>query len=236
MTTTRTVPESPAAKPAWAGRATDYDRWFDEPWGRYAFAVESAAVINASGPLEGRRVLDAGCGTGRFGGALARQSAGVVGLEPDPNMIGLARTRLVGRCVEGVAERLPFADCTFDVTVAITVLEFVTDPAAAVAEMARVTRPSGRIVIGALNPHSPWGLANRSRLRSGTWCDARFLDRPSLAALGEAHGRVVLTAALYAPGALPGIAVLGATLDAVGSRAAPAWGAFQVLAIDTAAG
>jgi len=92
----------------WTGHEDDYDWWFDEPWARYAFAVE-----------------------------------------------------------------------------------------AAVAELARVTRPGGRVLVGALNPRSPWGLANHRRRRSGAWCHARFLNRAELRSL-----------------------------------AAPALGAFQVVAID----
>lgn len=224
---------------AGVGAATSagaYDRWFDEPWGRYAFAVESAAVLRAAGPLAGARLLDGGCGTGRFGAAAAAAGApglgaAVVGIDPDADMLGIAGPRLKGGCVRGVLEHLPFPDAAFDVTLGVTVLEFVTDPAVALAEMARVTRRGGRVVVGALNPRSPWGVANRRRLRSGVWCDARFLGRAALRSLGAAHGRATLHAALYAAGAFPGLARFGRAIEVVG-RAAPAWGAFQVLVID----
>lgn len=214
----------------WAGPAADYDRWFDGPWGRYAFTIESSAIARAAHLTTGQRVLDAGCGTGRFASMLA-DSAPVVGVDPDRGMLALARPRLAGRCAQGIVEHLPFPDGLFDVTVAVTVLEFVTRPAAAVAELARVTRGGGRIAIGALNPHSPWGLANRGRLRAGVWCGACFLDRAALRALGAAHGRTTLRGALYPPGALPGLTVVGPALETLG-RLAPAWGAFQVLTID----
>jgi hypothetical protein len=63
------------------------------------------------------------------------------------------------------------------------------------------------------------------------WCHARFLSPTALGALGAAHGRTSLHGALYAPGAFPGLSRLGALLEIAG-RAAPTWGAFQVLAID----
>lgn len=211
--------------------AGDYDAWFDEPWGRYAFAVESAAVLRAAGALDGTRALDAGCGTGRFGAALSGRHAVTVGIDPDPDMLSLACSRVAGRCARGAVEYLPFPDATFDLTLAITVLEFVADPAIATAELARVTRRGGRIVIGALNPHSPWGLANRRRLRSAAWRNARFLGPAALRSLGTPHGHSTLHAALYAPGAFPGLAVLGPALEAIG-KTTPAWGAFQVLVID----
>ena len=81
----------------WAGPAGEYDRWFDEPWGRYAFAVEAATVLRAAGAIEGTRLLDAGCGTGRFGTALARRGSLVVGVDPDAGMLATARRRLPGR-------------------------------------------------------------------------------------------------------------------------------------------
>jgi SAM-dependent methyltransferase len=231
MTTTPAFDDQARDVPAWTGDAVDYDVWFDTLWGHHAFAVESATVRRACGALAGRRALDAGCGTGRFSAALAGQHTAVVGVDPDPAMLGLARARATGGCARAAVEHLPFPDGSFYLALAVTVLEFVADPAAALAELARVTRNGGRIVIGALNPHSPWGLANRRRLRAGVWCRARFLSRSELRALGTPHGRTSLHGALYAPGALPGLSWLGALLETA-SRAAPTCGAFQVLAID----
>lgn len=231
MTTTPTLRPHAADTSAWIGDAADYDAWFDVPWGRHAFSVEAAAVLRAAGELDGRRVLDAGCGTGRFTAALADQTAAAIAVDPDPDMLRLARARTTGGCIRSAAEYLPFPDDSFDLTLAVTVLEFVADPSAAVAELARVTRGGGRIIIGALNPHSPWGLANRRRLRAGVWCHARFLDRSELRSLGAPHGRTSLRGALYAPGDFPGLSRLGPLLELLG-RAAPAWGAFQVLVID----
>lgn len=230
MTTTAPVPDAALDAPLWTGDAVDYDAWFDEPWGRYAFTVESAALLRAAGPISGSRVLDAGCGPGRFAAAFRRAGADVIGIEPAPDMLSLAAPRLGGRCARAVVERLPFPDETFDLTLGVTLLEFVADPDDAVAELARVTRAGGRIVIGALNPHSPWGLANRRRLRDGVWCRARFLAPDALRALGERYGRATLRGALHVPGVFPALGLFGPMLWAIG-RVAPRWGAFQVLAI-----
>jgi len=45
-----------------------YDRWFEQPWGRHAFKVERDALLDALGPLDGRQILELGCGTGRADG------------------------------------------------------------------------------------------------------------------------------------------------------------------------
>lgn len=231
MTTAPAPPHQAPPVPEWTGAAVDYDAWFDRQWGHHAFAVESAAVLRAAGAIASTRVLDAGCGTGRFSAALAAGDASVVAVDPDPDMLEVARDQLPGGCARAVVEQLPFPDDAFDLTVAVTVLEFVADPAVAVAELARVTGDGGRIVIGALNPHSPWGLANRRRLRAGVWCHARFLSPGALRTLGAPHGESAVHGALYAPGAFPGLTAVGPLLECAG-LVAPHWGAFQVLVID----
>jgi LmbE family N-acetylglucosaminyl deacetylase len=176
-TRTRTAAPSPVAT-ATASHVLDYDQWFERPWGHYAFGVESAAVVRAAPAVPNGLVLDAGCGTGRFSTLFADQHATSVGVDIDPDMLRIAEPRLAGRGFRASVDNRPFPNDTFDLTMAVTILEFVTHPAAALAELARVTHPGGRIVVGALNPRSPWGLANRRRLRSGVWCDASFLSRP----------------------------------------------------------
>lgn len=211
--------------------ARHYDRWFEQPWGRWAFAVEARTLLRAVRPRRDIRVLDAGCGPGRFASMLAAEGAAVVGLDSDRGMLAIAARRLPGACTRGTIEHVPVRSAGVDVAVAVTVLEFVSDPGAAVAELARVTRPGGRIVVAALNPRSPWGLAHRRRLSSGEWCTARFLTRRQLRRLGARHGTTTLRSALFAPGWFPGLKSLGAALEATG-RLAPGLGAFQVLTIE----
>jgi SAM-dependent methyltransferase len=101
------------------------------------------------------RVLEVGCGSGvvvRDLAALVGPRGEVVGIDPSRSMLdaarALARThpqrgRMRWRLGSGAA--LPFADARFDVALAITVLLHVPDPAAVAREMARVTRPGGRV-------------------------------------------------------------------------------------------
>jgi SAM-dependent methyltransferase len=181
--------DQPTPPARWSSAAAaDYDAWFQTPWGRHAFAVESAAVLRAAGALDGARVLDVGCGTGRFTGALEQAGAMVVGVDLDPGMLIVAAANHGGPRLVADAHRLPFATGAFDLAVALTLLEFVDDPARVVAELARVTRPGGRLLVGALNRASPWGLAHRRRLRHPPWTAARFLTRSTLRRLGRAHG------------------------------------------------
>ena len=216
---------------SWDGPAGEYDRWFDEPWGRHAFAVEAKAVRGGLPQRSGLRVLDAGCGTGRFAAALADLDVDVIGVDGDLGMLGVASARLQGRCAGARVEALPFRDATFDVVMAITVLEFVSDPEIVMAELVRVTRPGGRVVVGALNPNSPWGIANRRRLRSGVWCDARFLSHGDLERLGAPYGGARIHASLYSPKEFPGLRRVGPWLELLG-HLAPRFGAFKTAVVD----
>ncbi len=136
---------------------------FDESEGRFKAEVASddvrvRAVIESLGPLEGRRVLDLGCGKGRFAGHLKDAGAEVFGLDLSAAMlagaIGLPRVRASAR-------RLPFADGTFDAVVAVEVLEHVGAVDAVLVEARRVLKPGGRLAIvdknaGALDAKRPW--------------------------------------------------------------------------------
>jgi 2-polyprenyl-3-methyl-5-hydroxy-6-metoxy-1,4-benzoquinol methylase len=85
--------------------ARRYDGWFDERWGRYAWPVESQAVLRALGPVSGRRIADIGCGTARLATLLAADGASVVGIDLDAAMLAVAASRLRGRLVRAEPPR-----------------------------------------------------------------------------------------------------------------------------------
>jgi len=98
------------------------------------------------------RLLDVGCGTGMAVRTAALGVARAVGLDLSPQMIAEAR-----RLAQGVAgaefevgdgEQLPFADAEFTAVLCTTSLHHYPQPARAIAEMARVLIPGGRVVIG----------------------------------------------------------------------------------------
>ena len=96
----------------------------------------------------GDRVLDVACGTGAVALELIRQKrCAVVGLDQSAEMLAVARERLPAgtQLVEASAESLPFDDASFDALTVTYLLRYVDDPAAALAELARVVRPGGTI-------------------------------------------------------------------------------------------
>lgn len=209
-----------------------YDAWFEQPWGAHAFGVERDALLGALGPLDGRRLLDVGCGTGRFTVAFEAAGAQVVGVDRDPGMLALAATRTrSARLLVADAHALPLGDGEFDVVVATTLLEFATSSRQVVDELVRVARRGGRLVVASLNPASPWGLAHWRRLRRPPWSDACLRAPGELRDLLDERGELTLHAALYAPGAVPALSRLGPALERL-RRVVPALGAFQVAVVD----
>ena len=97
------------------------------------------------------RVLDVGCGEGRFCRMLAAHGLATVGLDPTPALIARAADRdRRGRYLRGIAERLPFADASFDLVVSYLTLIDIDDVTTAIGEMARVLTPGGTLLIANL--------------------------------------------------------------------------------------
>lgn len=109
----------------------------------------SAAMLDRAYP--GRRdlrILDAGCGTGGDALFLGRYGA-VMGLDYAAEALALGADRLPGRLSRGSVLTLPFADSSFDLVTSFDVLyhRAVPDEAPALAEVRRVLRPDGRLLI-----------------------------------------------------------------------------------------
>ena len=101
-------------------------------------------------PPPGMRWIDVGCGNGAFTEMLAGRCAAkdVQGIDPSPEQLAYARTRLAGKAATfqvGDAKALPFADGAFDAAVMALVIFFVPDPVKGIAEMARVVRTGGSV-------------------------------------------------------------------------------------------
>jgi demethylmenaquinone methyltransferase / 2-methoxy-6-polyprenyl-1,4-benzoquinol methylase len=155
------------------------------------------ALVAAIDPRPDQRILDVATGTGLVAAAMARRGASVVGLDQSRAMLAAARARLAAlgdraELVHGEAERLPFADGEFDALTFTYLLRYVDEPAATLAELARVVRPGGPI--GMLEfgvparplarrlwrVHTRVGLPALGRLVSQAWVDVgRFLG-PSI--------------------------------------------------------
>jgi ubiquinone/menaquinone biosynthesis C-methylase UbiE len=137
-------------------------RIYDATWGRLFAAMYDRSLESAeeAGLRQMRRellsgaggkVLELGAGTGVNLGLYPDGVEDLTLVEPDPHMAKRLREKLVqsrraAAMIEAPAERLPFANASFDTAVATLVLCTVPDPAAALAETARVLKPGGRLL------------------------------------------------------------------------------------------
>src|SRR5262245_29240649 len=119
----------------------------------FLFQRMTELTLAATRPAPGRRILDVASGFGQDAFALRCAGAEVIGAEPSLRMTGWAR--LVSakhespapRFVRAWSDALPFADASFDAVVCKGALDHFDRPELAIAEMARVTRADGHVVL-----------------------------------------------------------------------------------------
>jgi SAM-dependent methyltransferase len=157
-----------AVREARASEAAAYFKANASEWGRIRALhaperdVESAIVRHFSG-MQIQQLLDAGTGTGRMLELLAPHARRAVGIDVSPEMLAIARDRLMRENLAhcqvrlGDTYRLPFAAggplAGFDAVVFHQVLHYLDDPGSAVAEGARVMRAGGKLLVADFAPH-----------------------------------------------------------------------------------
>jgi SAM-dependent methyltransferase len=140
--------------------------------GRYSEPL-AARFGDLAGVRRGQRVLDVGCGPGALTAELVTRVgvASVSAVEPSASFAAAVRERLPGVDVRrSAAERLPFPDGIFDVTLAQLVVHFMTDPVQGLREMRRVTRPGGTVAA------CVWDHAGDRGPLAAFWSAVRELD------------------------------------------------------------
>lgn len=151
---------SSATQPADPAQVNDYDGFAEA----YSAETENnimnaywarSAILALVGDVAGRRILDAGCGSGPVSAALRDRGAVVTGIDASAGMLAVARRRLGDDAdlhVVDVRDPLPFADGAFDDVVASLVLHYLEDWGPTLAEMRRVLRPGGRLIASVNHP------------------------------------------------------------------------------------
>jgi len=159
--------------------AVEDDHW----WYRNTRAL--AADLLAPWLHRTERVLDAGCGTGGNGAWLAEHGT-VIGVDLSPDALAFVRARRPSTTpVRASVDTLPFGDEVFDAVVALTVLYTVADDAAALRELARVTRRGGAVLL--VEPAFP----ALGRAHDATVHGRRRYRRPAIAELATSVGLTV---------------------------------------------
>ncbi|MCE3550641.1 class I SAM-dependent methyltransferase [Pseudonocardia sp. RS11V-5] len=131
-----------------------YARWagtYDGPL--RLFSIEEPPMERRLAAWPAGEVLDAACGTGRYAVRLAERGHTVVGVDRSPDMLERARAKVPGgRFLEGGLTDLPLPDSSVDAAVCALALVHVPEVAPALAELARVVRPGGRILVSDVHP------------------------------------------------------------------------------------
>jgi demethylmenaquinone methyltransferase/2-methoxy-6-polyprenyl-1,4-benzoquinol methylase len=124
--------------PDYARQAAAYDTT------RAASPSVLAALRNALAGAPGGRLADIGGGSGNYARALAAEGWQPTVVDRSPQMLALAAAKGLP-CVEADAQRLPFADASFDAAVLVSMLHHVADPAGALAQARRIVVPGGPV-------------------------------------------------------------------------------------------
>lgn len=141
-----TEPQNQAAAELWGRPGAAYD------FISFGLSDTLGHAVQRLWPREGERILDLGCGTGWTTRLVAQAGARVTGADIAPGMLEAARALSAHLdpapdYVEADAEALPFGDAAFDGVLSTYGVMFAGQPARAAAELARVTRPGGRLVL-----------------------------------------------------------------------------------------
>ncbi len=147
-----------------------YDSWFETPIGTLVKKYESELLIDLLQPHPGEKILDVGCGTGVFTLDILAFGPHITGLDISQPMLKRAGYKTEGYSFQGVAGNmscLPFLDECFDKIVSVTAIEFTKDAKGAVAELFRVTKKGGVIVVTTLNSLSPWAARRKKAADKG---------------------------------------------------------------------
>jgi SAM-dependent methyltransferase len=155
-----------SALPANPAAVNDYDSFAEAYSAENETSLINAyytrpAILALAGDVTGRRILDAGCGSGPLFASLRDRGAIMTGFDSSTGMLELARRRLGDEAdlrAADIGSPLPFPDGAFDDAIACLVLHYLEDWTAPLAELRRVLAPGGRLIVAVDHPFAILGL------------------------------------------------------------------------------
>ena len=152
--------------------------------------------------------LDVGCGTGVLAARLADEGYAMTGVDPSAGMLEIMRQRFPAvTAVEASGTALPFADGRFDLVLTVAALHHIADPAdvrRTLAEMVRVARPGGRVLVWDHNPRNPYRKSLMARVPQDTGEERLIPEAEVVAGLRAGGAAVELSAPLgFVPDFVP---------------------------------
>jgi SAM-dependent methyltransferase len=172
--------------------AEDYDGSLPAHVVEHYLRKRTAFVLRSCPPGRG---LDVGCGTGVLAQRLAEAGYEMTGLDPSEGMLEVMRKRTSKvHAVHGSATEMPFADSSFDLALSVAVMHHIADPGAVretLAEMVRVVRPGGAVLIWDHNPRNPYWRSLMARVPQDTGEERLVPESEIVAGLNAAGVRGV---------------------------------------------
>lgn len=195
---------------------TDFTRAGNQAGDPAVYELENTALdpdnrvfdtMRALAPWAGRTLLDLGCGSGFWLPRYATEAGRVIGVEPDSNLLRLARARPGGADVlRGSAEHLPLPAASIDVVHARFAYFFAPDIDAGLAEVRRVLRPDGKLIVvdndhrhgefATLLATSPWAAPQGTADVTDAWWRERDASRAEVMSCWRFGRRIDLEAVL----------------------------------------
>lgn len=177
-----------------------YEAWHHTPRGQWIGDREFILLQQLLKPKAGTSLLDVGCGTGHFSRHFAGIGLSVTGVDPDPAALKYAMTQGGDiRYMQGNVLELPFADNSFEYTIAVTSLCFIEDPLQALREMWRVTRHT--LALGLLNRRSllHWKKQGQGSYSGARWDTASEVLKMWIPELTPAPDKVGVCSTIFLP-------------------------------------
>ncbi len=138
-----------------------YDRWAAtyERDPNPLVTLEQPVTCALVGQVEGKRVLDLGCGTGRYCALLANLGATVIGIDPSSEMLEQAKRQITPLCHfelrHGMIDKIRFPDEHFDLVLSALTFSHLPELEPILAECARVLKRDGIMIISDIHPYWP---------------------------------------------------------------------------------
>ena len=182
--------------------ADTYDEWYETAEGAMYDRMEKKAISKyLLRNVQGRKLLEVGCGTGHWSQFFSEFGFEVIGVDISERMINIAQSKGISNASFQIADGhfLPFKNGVFDVTAAIVTLEFVCDAELVLREMVRCTRKGGgQLLIGVLNALARLNC-KRQLYKKSPYAKARLFSPMQLKLLLEPYGQTRITVAGFVP-------------------------------------
>ncbi len=140
-----------------SGRQVDYDqlaRTYDRRFAEGGVRATASALLTLAHDLKAKRILEVGCGTGRWLADLRPESDHLYGLDLSSGMLSKAKERDAGlRPIRGRAGRLPFPTAAFDLVFCVNAIHHFVEQRRFVFEARRLLRSSGALAVVGMDPH-----------------------------------------------------------------------------------